>query len=62
MYSAYRIQNKVLMTVTDNGSNFVKAFKEHSVDVNAILADPQPNENSDVYLPQHQRCAPHTLT
>lgn len=77
VHTAYRINNKVLMTVTDNGSNFVKAFKEFAndgsvvsddddnnvafVDVDALLSEPEHDEDSDLYLPPHQRCAAHTL-
>ena len=42
IHNEYRISQKVVMTVTDNGSNFVKAFKEFSGDV-----VPQSDDASD---------------
>lgn len=73
IHAEYKIQTKVKCTVTDNGSNFVKAFREfgasdeeaddHSdgvtfADVGSLL---QEEEDEHFFLPQHQRCAAHTL-
>ncbi|XP_039632302.1 uncharacterized protein LOC120543332 [Polypterus senegalus] len=73
IHAEYKIQTKVRCTVTDNGSNFVKAFHEFGVseeetddhsdgvtfsDVSGLL---QEEEDEQFFLPQHQRCAAHTL-
>lgn len=72
IHAEYKIQTKVRSTVTDNGSNFVKAFREYGVseeeddggdgvtfvDVSTLL---QEEEDEQFFLPQHQRCAAHTL-
>ncbi|XP_039596674.1 uncharacterized protein zgc:161969 isoform X2 [Polypterus senegalus] len=73
IHAEYKIQTKVRCTVTDNGSNFVKAFREFGVseeetddhsdgvtfsDVSGLL---QEEEDEQFFLPQHQRCAAHTL-
>lgn len=56
--------SNIVMTITDNGSNFVKAFREYG------LSKEREEEDSDDeapifdnarYLPQHQRCTSHTL-
>ena len=39
VHTAYRIGSKVVMTVTDNGCNFVKAFKEFACDSSNNDAD-----------------------
>jgi len=75
VHSSYRIGRKVLMTITDNGSNFVKAFNEYSCklvdddddddlsheDVSNVLAAGECDDGTEYVLPPHQRCASHTL-
>ncbi|XP_056150626.1 uncharacterized protein LOC130125170 [Lampris incognitus] len=75
IHVAYNIENKVQATVTDNGSNFVKPFKEFSTpsddhdeaddqvdfrDMDAIFAE-ETDEHLHLFLPPHQRCASHTM-
>ena len=82
----YRIGAKVVLTVTNNAANFVKAFREYAADnseTSASADSPSGNivdddndeltfadvtdilsngdDDSEVSLPQHQRCAAHTL-
>lgn len=57
---------KIISTITDNASNFAKAFREFGVQ---LEFDEEENEEDDVsivaieenLLPVHQRCASHTL-
>ena len=58
MHSTYGITHKITATVTDNGSNFVQAFKRYQP-----LKEYQPLDDGDVVipLPPHKRCASHTL-
>ncbi len=67
----YRIQNKVKSTVTDNGSNFVKAFREFGVreDESDYCSDEvrfsdvlqEDGDGEQFFHPQHQLCAAHSL-
>uniref|UniRef100_A0A671U1X3 HAT C-terminal dimerisation domain-containing protein n=1 Tax=Sparus aurata TaxID=8175 RepID=A0A671U1X3_SPAAU len=76
IHSSYGLSSKVTATVTDNGSNFVKAFQmyqppesdteDRSEEDEATFTnigevlDSAVNVN-DVVLPPHHRCASHTL-
>lgn len=76
IHAEFNIQGKVCSTITDNGSNFVKAFQkfgnpeEHTfhdytdgvqfADISAILQDNSQQE-LNFFLPPHHRCAAHTL-
>ncbi len=67
----YRIQNKVKSTVTDNGSNFIKAFREFGVreDESDYCSDEvrfsdvlqEDGDGEQFFHPQHQLCAAHSL-
>uniref|UniRef100_A0A8C0YUZ1 BED-type domain-containing protein n=1 Tax=Cyprinus carpio carpio TaxID=630221 RepID=A0A8C0YUZ1_CYPCA len=76
IHSSYALCGKITATVTDNGSNFVKAFRMFQADddnetkndedeviftdLHAVLRD--DIESSERYvLPPHHRCASHTL-
>ncbi len=75
IHSSYNIESKVQATVTDNGNNFVKAFKEfsseddqeveqsHFEDLASILCDGEMGGDFflSYFLPPHQRCASQTL-
>ena len=78
--------DKIIATVSDNGSNFVKAFKEFGIDLSLSNEEGDEEESSDnfegvtfisidddasvqpsvdsnklIVLPNHIRCAAHTL-
>uniref|UniRef100_A0A6Q2YMH7 HAT C-terminal dimerisation domain-containing protein n=1 Tax=Esox lucius TaxID=8010 RepID=A0A6Q2YMH7_ESOLU len=75
IHSLYGLSTKVTATVTDNGSNFVKAFQMYQPE---SLSDDDDDDNEEVtftnvadvldtsteegiVLPPHLRCASHTL-
>ena len=76
IHAEYKTQRKVRATVTDNGSNFVKAFREFEsteeaavdglddgirfLDMDTVL-ETKGDEELHFSLPPHQRCAAHTL-
>lgn len=75
IHSTYGITHKITATVTDNGSNFVKAFKRYQpleesdseddedevtfTDINDALH--ATDGDVVITLPPHKRCASHTL-
>lgn len=76
LHSSYGVLNKVVATVTDNASNFIKAFKtyqpatsesddeEEEQDVtftNLTEALSTENDESQLTLPPHYRCASHIM-
>ena len=74
IHSSYGINHKITTTVTDNGSNFVKAFKRYQpvdqededdnevtfTNVNEALQTTVDDDDA-ITLPPHMRCASHTL-
>lgn len=78
IHSSFDLSNKKLVaTVSDNGSNFVKAFKEFGKEGSDTFTDQHDESEEDgdeddfefihissnlsIELPQHVRCASHTL-
>uniref|UniRef100_A0A8C5EBT5 HAT C-terminal dimerisation domain-containing protein n=1 Tax=Gouania willdenowi TaxID=441366 RepID=A0A8C5EBT5_GOUWI len=75
VHKEFRIQNKIVCTVTDIAANFVKAFNCFAEDFPAADEDPDPDsldEEDDMEpeplsaledprLPPHRRCMAHTL-
>lgn len=54
-------RSNIVLTVTDNGSNFVKAFKDYCVGNIIFEDDDLPVFDNEKWLPTHQRCCSHTL-
>ena len=75
IHTDYDIQAKIVMTTTDSGSNFVKAFSVFGATANAeqpeasdkvvfedVSEDLTKAEDSlEYHLPPHHRCAAHSL-
>uniref|UniRef100_A0AAZ1XXB0 BED-type domain-containing protein n=1 Tax=Oreochromis aureus TaxID=47969 RepID=A0AAZ1XXB0_OREAU len=74
VHSAYGLNSKVTATVTDNGSNFIKAFRmfqksdsdeESEEDEEVTFTDVEQTLSTEsegqFSLPPHLRCASHTL-
>jgi hypothetical protein len=76
IHSTYGITHKITATVTNNGSNFVKAFKRYQplesdseddedevtfTDINDALHATADDPDVVITLPPHKRCASHTL-
>lgn len=72
VFVEYKILHKICVVITDNGSNFVKAFRvfgetaEHEKDIVAnsiteVLDSGSNNPSQEIHLPRHRRCAAHTL-
>uniref|UniRef100_H3A5J1 BED-type domain-containing protein n=1 Tax=Latimeria chalumnae TaxID=7897 RepID=H3A5J1_LATCH len=63
IHTSFSLEDKVVRTVTDNGSNFAKAFKEYG------FQEEEDEETAEVDhkfglitdLPKHQCCTAHTL-
>uniref|UniRef100_A0A3Q4G1F6 BED-type domain-containing protein n=1 Tax=Neolamprologus brichardi TaxID=32507 RepID=A0A3Q4G1F6_NEOBR len=69
IHSSYGLLNKVVATVTDNGSNFVNAFQEESTpkdddvtfsDLSEILSA-ENESDGQLSLPPHHRCREQAL-
>ncbi|XP_064461399.1 uncharacterized protein LOC135371249 [Ornithodoros turicata] len=71
VFQEYKIRGKVTKVITDNGPNFIKAFRlyggeaevtdfagEEPVEVGRLMDDA---EDAGIRLPPHHRCAAHTL-
>lgn len=61
--------DKLVATITDNGSNFVKAFREFGPSCDSVDENDDGQEDeieffdlsSNIVLPKHVRCASHTM-
>jgi hypothetical protein len=49
VHAEYKIARKEVMTFTDNGANFVKAFTEFAGTESSGIAVPEQTENDDIY-------------
>lgn len=54
IHSAYGIGNKVVATVTDNGSNFVKAFQVYQAVSSDDEMEEEPDDNEVTFLPMEE--------
>uniref|UniRef100_A0A667Y9Y9 BED-type domain-containing protein n=1 Tax=Myripristis murdjan TaxID=586833 RepID=A0A667Y9Y9_9TELE len=71
VYKEFKIQNKIVCTVTDNASNFVKAFNCFGESSAPACEDEDDDDDGiepaplsaleDPCLPSHRRCLAHTL-
>uniref|UniRef100_A0A3Q2PK85 BED-type domain-containing protein n=1 Tax=Fundulus heteroclitus TaxID=8078 RepID=A0A3Q2PK85_FUNHE len=63
IHSSYGLLNKVVATVTDNRSNFVKAFQVYQPAEESQDDEEDTGEEDDgqLCLPPHHRCASHTI-
>ncbi|KAF2892884.1 hypothetical protein ILUMI_13289 [Ignelater luminosus] len=73
IYLDYSMQNKIVCTTTDNGSNFCKAFRyyeleereneddndEEFIELTSLLEG--DDYSTEIIFPPHHRCACHTL-
>uniref|UniRef100_H3AHN9 BED-type domain-containing protein n=1 Tax=Latimeria chalumnae TaxID=7897 RepID=H3AHN9_LATCH len=63
VHTRFSLGDKVVRTVTDNRSNFMKAFKEYGFqEEDEETAEVDHKFGLIFQLPKHQRCAAHTLS
>jgi len=53
VHMEFNIQNKVVLTTTDNGSNFVKAFSVFAAE-EKVTEDEESDEEADVEFRSHE--------